>query len=102
MPATVWPFIAHDANGVAVIEGTQTKVIEVALDRLAHEWNAEEICRQHPYLSLPQVHAALGYYFENRAECDRLIEEGLNRADEICSRQENAALMAKLRSHAAK
>jgi uncharacterized protein (DUF433 family) len=53
--------------GVAIIEGTQTKVIEVAMDRLAREWNAEEICRQHSYLSLPQVHAALGYYFENRA-----------------------------------
>ena len=102
MPATVWPFITHDAAGVAIIEGTETKVIEVALDRLAHEWNAEEICRQHAYLSLPQVHAALGYYFENRAECDRLIEEGLNRADDICNRRGNSGLIAKLRSHVGK
>ena len=100
MAATAWPFITHDATGVALIEGTQTKVIEVALDRLAHEWNPEEICRQHPDLSLPQVHAALGYYFENRVLCDRLIEEGLNRADDICTRRSNVALMAKLRSHA--
>jgi len=97
MPATVWPFITHDATGVAIIEGTQTKVTEVALDRLAHEWNADEICRQYPYLSLPQVHAALGYYFDNRAECDRQVEEGLTRADEICNRRENTALLAKLR-----
>jgi uncharacterized protein (DUF433 family) len=102
MPATAWPFITRDATGVAIIEGTRTKVIEVALDRLAHEWNAEEICRQHSYLSLPQVHAALGYYFENRAECDRQIEDGLTRADEIRNRRENVALMAKLRGHAAK
>ncbi|MGQ0633985.1 MAG: DUF433 domain-containing protein [Planctomycetaceae bacterium] len=98
MPATVWPFISTDDSGVAIIEGTRTKVIEIALDRLAHEWTAEEICRQHAGLSLPQVHAALGYYFENRAQCDRQIEESLKRSEEICDRRENAALMAKLRS----
>ena len=102
MPATAWPFITQNETGVAIIEGTQTKVIEVALDRLAHDWNAEEICRQHSDLSLPQVHAALGFYYENRAECDRQIEEGLNRADDICHRHENIVLMAKLRGHARK
>jgi uncharacterized protein (DUF433 family) len=102
MPATAWPFITHDATGAAMIHGTGTKVIEIALDRLAHEWNAEEIARQHTYRSLPQIHAALGYYFENRAECDLLIAEGLARADEIFSRRENIALQAKLRSHTRK
>ncbi len=100
MSATAWPFISHDTTGVAFIEGTGTKVIEIALDRLAHEWNAEEICRQHPDLSLPQVHAALGYYHDNRVECDRQIAEGLDLADEVCNRRENLALMVKLRSHA--
>lgn len=102
MSATAWPFITHDATGAAIIEGTETKVIEIALDRLAHEWNAEEIARQHTYLTLPQIYAALGYYSENRAECDRLIEEGLNRADEIFSRRENVALQLKLRGHSRK
>jgi len=98
MPATAWPFISTDDAGFAVIEGTRTKVIEVALDRFAHEWSADDICRQHSNLTLPQVHAALGYYFEHREECDRQIEEGLSRAEEICKRHENAALIARLRS----
>ena len=102
MSVTAWPFISQDASGVAVIEGTRTKVIEVALDRLAHEWTAEDICRQHSDLSLPQVHAALGFYFENRAECDRQIEERMQLADEICSRRVNTALIAKLRGHPGK
>lgn len=97
MPATAWPFISLDDTGVPIIEGTRTKVIEIALDRLAHEWSADEICRQHVDLTLPQVHAALGYYFENRPECDRQIEESLKRAEEICSRRENTVLLAKLR-----
>ncbi|MFM7159165.1 MAG: DUF433 domain-containing protein [Planctomycetaceae bacterium] len=98
MPATAWPFIALDDAGVHFIEGTRTKVIEIVLDRLAHEWSADEICRQHPDLTLPQVHAALGCYFENRADFDRQIEESWKRADEICGRRENPALIAKLRS----
>ena len=59
---------------------------------------ADEICRQHVDLTLPQVHAALGYYFENRPECDRQIEESLKRAEEICSRRENIVLLAQLRN----
>jgi uncharacterized protein (DUF433 family) len=50
-----------DEAGVPRIVGTPLKVIEIALDRLAHEWTADEICRKHPGLTLPQVHAALGY-----------------------------------------
>ena len=98
MPATAWPFIWLDDTGVPIIEGTRTKVIEIALDRLAHEWSADEICRQHAGLTLPQVHAALGYYFDNRTECDRQIEDSWKRAEEICSRRENTVLLAKLRT----
>jgi uncharacterized protein (DUF433 family) len=98
MSATAWPFISTNDDGVPIIEGTRTKVIEIALDRLAHEWTADEICRQHADLTLPQVHAALGYYFDHRTECDRQIEESLNRAEEICNRRENTVLLAKLRS----
>ena len=29
MPTTAWPFITHDTTGIAIIEGTRTKVIEV-------------------------------------------------------------------------
>lgn len=100
MPVTEWPFIATDEEGVPRIFGTPLKVIEIALDRLAHEWTADEICRQHPGLTLPQVHAALGYYFENQAECDRQIEESLKVADEIFARHSNPQLLAKLRTAA--
>ncbi|MBS0267037.1 MAG: DUF433 domain-containing protein [Planctomycetes bacterium] len=102
MRATAWPFIVQDPSGSVFVEGTTTKVIEIALDRLAYEWDAEEIARQHPHLSLPQIHAALGYYFENRDECDQIIEERLSRASEILGRRENLALQAKLRGHARK
>lgn len=56
--------IFRDAAGVAWIDRTRVKVIEVALDHVASGWSAEEIHRHHPHLSLAQIHAALGYYYE--------------------------------------
>ena len=49
-------------EGVPYIAGTQTKVVEVSLDRLAYHRDADEIHRQHPHLSLGQIYSALAYY----------------------------------------
>jgi|SRR5215472_5221930 len=68
--------IEIDDNGVAWIIGANTKVIEVALDHLAHGWSPEEIFFQHyGCLSLAQIHAALSYYYEHQAELDDEIKE---------------------------
>lgn len=96
MSATAWPFIAKNESGVPVIEGTSTKVIEVALDHLTYGWDAAQIHRQHSDLSLPQIHAALGYYFEHREECDQEIESRRLRADELLEKAGNRELQARL------
>lgn len=57
--------IKRDARGVAWIDDTNTKVIEVAQDMIAHGWSPEEIHFQHSHLSLAQIHAALGYYYDH-------------------------------------
>ena len=59
-----------DDAGKAWIDTTNTKVIEVALDKLAHGWSPEEIHFQHPHLSMAQIHAALAYYFDHQHEFD--------------------------------
>ena len=50
------------------------KVIEVVLDHLAYEWNAEAIQDNHPHLSLAQVYAALAWYYDHQTEMDVEIE----------------------------
>ncbi len=74
MPTTVPSLIYLDDRGVAMIEGTTTKVIQVALDKIAQGWDADEIHAQYPYLSLAQIHAALSYYYQHQAELDADIE----------------------------
>jgi uncharacterized protein (DUF433 family) len=72
---TVPIHIRFDERGVAWIDDTNVKVIEVALARLAHGWSPEEIHFQHPHLSLSQIHAALGFYFDNQESMDEEIRK---------------------------
>ena len=73
MATTVSTQIEIDDQGVAWITGANVKVIEVALDKLAHDWSPEEMHFQHPNLSLAQIHAALAYYYENQQSLDAEI-----------------------------
>jgi uncharacterized protein (DUF433 family) len=73
MATTVSTQIEIDEQGVAWITGANVKVIEVALDKLAHGWSPEEMHFQHPNLSMAQIHAALAYYYENQERLDAEI-----------------------------
>lgn len=66
--------IALDEHGDAWIVGANTRVIDVVMDRVAYGWDAEEINRQHPHIPLAQVHAALAYYYDHKAELDAELE----------------------------
>lgn len=97
MSLASWPYIRIDDDGVAYIEGTRTKAIEVAIDRIAHHWDADEIRRQHPHLSLAQIHSALAYYYDHQEECDLLIERRRKTANDIRSKTEDTELQERLR-----
>jgi hypothetical protein len=51
----------------------RVRVAQIVMDHLAYGWSAEEICRQHPYLTLAEAHAAMGYYNDHRAQVDEQI-----------------------------
>jgi uncharacterized protein (DUF433 family) len=81
MATVTYAHVEVTAEGVPYIAGTQTKVVEVILDRLAYHWDADEIHRQH--LGLGQIYSALAYYYDHQAEIDREIEEQLRQVDQI-------------------
>jgi uncharacterized protein (DUF433 family) len=74
MPAAARTLVRIDDQGTAWIEGTTTRVIQVALDKTTQGWNADEIHAQYPYLSPAQIHAALSYYYDHQGELDAEIE----------------------------
>ena len=97
--ATVdYPHISLDAARVPVLTGTRIKVVEIVLDHLAHGAEAEETHRQFPFLTLGQIHSALGYYYDHQEEIDEDIARRLRKVDELESRLGGSALARKLKA----
>ena len=63
-----------DDRGVAWIDESNVKVIEVITDHIAYGYSPEEIRLQHPHLSLAQIYAAFAYYHDHQEALDREIE----------------------------
>jgi uncharacterized protein (DUF433 family) len=83
MGTAIESHVHFDNNGVAWIDDTNTKVIEVVLDQLAYGWSPEEIHFQHPHLSLAQIHAALSYYHDHQTELDAKIQRQLAEVESL-------------------
>ena len=66
MTTETYPHIETTQDDVPMIAGTNTKVVEVVLDRMAHHWDVDEIQRQHPHLKPAQTYAALAYYHDHQ------------------------------------
>ena len=98
-PATVQTaHVRLDARGVAWIDDTNTKVIEVAQDMIAHGWSPEEIHFQHPHLSLAQIHSALGFYYDHKGEMDEVIHLTLRSASELRDQSQESPIRKRLRA----
>ena len=72
------PFIVKSkniCNGNPIIEGTRTRVIDIAIEYEILGHSPDDIINSHPHLSLSQIHDALSFYYENRIEFDRKAEE---------------------------
>ena len=88
--------IELDGRGVAWIDGTNVKVKEVVLDKIAYGSSPEEIHFQHPHLSLAQIHAALTYYYENQSLLDAQMQRDLEESDKLLSEVSDPEFRRKL------
>jgi uncharacterized protein (DUF433 family) len=97
MPVSTTAHIWLDARGVAWVDQTNTKVVEVALDLIAHGWSPEEIHFQHSHLSLAQIHAALGYYYDHKTELDAQIAQSVQRVEGLRAQVGESPIRKRLR-----
>jgi uncharacterized protein (DUF433 family) len=98
MSQTTTAHIHLDEWGRAWIDDTNTKVIEVVLDKMAYGWSPEETHVQHPHLSLAQIHAALSYYYDHQAAFDAEIDRQLQEVDALRAQVENSPIRQRLRA----
>jgi uncharacterized protein (DUF433 family) len=97
MASLAYAHVECNAEGETIIEGTRIKVRMIALDRIAHGWDAEEIQRHHPDLTLGQIHSALAYYYDHQQEMDREIAESRQRVEALRAAQGESPGRRKLR-----
>jgi uncharacterized protein (DUF433 family) len=97
--ATEYPHVEVDeTTGMPYVRGTRFKLVQIVLDRLAYSWDADEIQRQHPQLTLAQVHAALAYYYDHQADVDALIERRHRQAEELLKALPHSPATERLRA----
>ena len=97
MPAQTATHIWLDDRGVAWIDQTNVKVVEVVLDKLAHGSSAEEMHFQYPHLSLSQIYAALAYYHDHQAEVDAQIERGAQEYERLKAQASETPLQKRIK-----
>ena len=97
-PALAYEHVQLDAGGVPFIAGTTMKLVELVMAQLAHGWSPEELHFQHPYLTLGQIHSALAYYWDHKAELDADIERRGRWAEQARQEAGPSSLAAKLRA----
>jgi uncharacterized protein (DUF433 family) len=97
MPTTT-AHIHLDERGIAWIDDTNIKVVEVVLDKRAYGWSPEEIHAQHPDLSLAQIHAALSYYYDHQHAIDASIEHQCTWAENMAAQAGDSPIRQRLRA----
>ena len=73
-------------------------VAQIAMDYLAHGWSADEMCRQHPYLTAAEAHAAMAFYFDHQEEVDTEIRSGLEEAEAAAGSAPRSPFFVRMRT----
>lgn len=74
-------------NGSPVVIGTRIRIVDIVIEYEYLNHSPDEIISEHPHLKLEQIHDALSYYYENRAEIDKKIKADKQFIESLIERQ---------------
>ena len=97
MSTVSYPYI-EIVDDVPVIRGTRIKVRHIAAEHIHWLWEAPQIQRRHPDLSLAQIHSALAFYYDHKDPIDTALARDDTLADELQAECEQSPVRQKLRS----
>jgi uncharacterized protein (DUF433 family) len=98
-PALAYPHIEKiEGQPASLARIKRVRVAQIVMDYLAHGWSTDEICRQHPYMTLAEAHSAMAYYFDNQTEIDAEIQTELASSDAHHRQSPAPAVIAQLRA----
>jgi Protein of unknown function (DUF433) len=99
MVAPAYPHIVKENGQPARLEShPRVRVAMIVMDYLAYGWSPDEIRRQHPHLTLAEVHSAMGYYYDHQGEIDTEITTELVEVDGAFQNPKRSAVWVKLKA----
>lgn len=98
LTTTPHKYVQLDERNVPIIAGITMKVVELVMAQIAYGWSPEELQFQHPYLTMSQIHSALAYYWDNKAELDADIKRREEYAEKLRREAGESPFVARLRS----
>ncbi|MEM7116986.1 MAG: DUF433 domain-containing protein [Chloroflexota bacterium] len=94
---TGYHHIVVDENGIPFVAGTTMKVVELVQAYLGHGYSPAELCFQFPHLTMGQIHAALAYYWDNKAKMDADIKRRHDYVQEMKAAAGESPFMQRMR-----
>jgi hypothetical protein len=80
--SVAYPHICKPANDSARLERLpRLRVSQIVADYLAHGWSPEEMCRQHPGLTLSEAYSSMAYYFDHQDEIDAELQAEIEQSE---------------------
>ncbi len=76
----------------------RVRVAQIVMDYLAYGWSVEEMCRQHPYLTPSELHAAMAYYFDHQEEIEREIRVEWEQAEQAKLQSSPSSFVVRMRA----
>jgi hypothetical protein len=76
----------------------RVRITQIVMDYLAYGWSVEEMCRQHPYLTPSEAHAAMAYYFDHQEEIDQEIGQEWEEAETAKAQSTPSPFLVRMRS----
>ena len=97
--AIAYPHIVKENGKPARLEShPRVRVAQIVMDYLAYGWSADDMHRQHSHLTLAEVHAAMGYYYDHQQEVDSEITAELEEVDRALKNPNRSPVWLKLKA----
>jgi uncharacterized protein (DUF433 family) len=67
--------VSVDERGIAYVSGTAIRVSDIVIDTYTWCHSPSEIQENYPRLTMSEIHSALAYYHDHKAEIDLEMDE---------------------------
>lgn len=97
---SAYPHIVKQSGAPARLEShPRTRVAMIVMDYLGRGLGPEDMVRHYPYLTLAEVHAAMAYYHDHRAEIDAEIQDEIDQLNDTADANARSPIWQKLRAN---